>query len=133
MVNMVPHEAFACRCAEGDVVLRQSYKPESYGKLYYACPKSKDEFLSFSDYSPATNVAGENIVTMTIDIFPGDKSLGIPFPSDMSLGKTPTCREASLGILSPATRWVPVIFQSKIKCHGGTFFPSDMSLGKAFN
>ncbi|GJU60403.1 hypothetical protein Tco_1238169 [Tanacetum coccineum] len=30
MVNMVPHEAFACRCAEGDVVLRQSYKPESY-------------------------------------------------------------------------------------------------------
>ncbi|GKD56551.1 RNA-directed DNA polymerase, eukaryota, reverse transcriptase zinc-binding domain protein [Tanacetum coccineum] len=41
MVKMVPHEAFACRCAEGDVVLRQSYKPESYGKLYYACPKSK--------------------------------------------------------------------------------------------
>ncbi|GJW80109.1 hypothetical protein Tco_0144084 [Tanacetum coccineum] len=41
MVYMVPHEAFACRCAEGDVVLRQSYKPESYVKLYYACPKSK--------------------------------------------------------------------------------------------
>nr|GEW47153.1 reverse transcriptase domain, reverse transcriptase zinc-binding domain protein [Tanacetum cinerariifolium] len=41
MVNMVPHEAFACSCAEGDVVLRQSYKPESCGKLYYACPKSK--------------------------------------------------------------------------------------------
>nr|GEX52191.1 hypothetical protein [Tanacetum cinerariifolium] len=29
MVNMVLHEAFACSCAEGDVVLRQSYKPES--------------------------------------------------------------------------------------------------------
>nr|GEW89176.1 hypothetical protein [Tanacetum cinerariifolium] len=29
MVNMVPHEAFACSCAEGDVVFRQSYKPES--------------------------------------------------------------------------------------------------------
>ncbi|GJW93653.1 hypothetical protein Tco_0173325 [Tanacetum coccineum] len=28
---MVPHEAFACSCTEGDVVLRQSYKPESYG------------------------------------------------------------------------------------------------------
>nr|GEZ57176.1 hypothetical protein [Tanacetum cinerariifolium] len=41
MVNMVPHEAFACSCAEGDVVLRQSYKPESCGKLYYACQKSK--------------------------------------------------------------------------------------------
>nr|GEX10602.1 hypothetical protein [Tanacetum cinerariifolium] len=26
---------------EGDVALRQSYKPESCGKLYYACPKSK--------------------------------------------------------------------------------------------
>nr|GEW57190.1 zinc finger, CCHC-type [Tanacetum cinerariifolium] len=35
MVNIVPHEAFACSCTEGDVVLRQSYKPESYGKLYY--------------------------------------------------------------------------------------------------
>ncbi|GJQ92841.1 hypothetical protein Tco_0003980 [Tanacetum coccineum] len=30
MVKMVPHEAFACSCAEGDVVLRQSYKSESY-------------------------------------------------------------------------------------------------------
>nr|GEZ86216.1 hypothetical protein [Tanacetum cinerariifolium] len=29
MVNTVPHEAFACSCAEGDVVLRHSYKPES--------------------------------------------------------------------------------------------------------
>nr|GFA32199.1 hypothetical protein [Tanacetum cinerariifolium] len=29
MVNMVPQEAFACSCEEGDVVLRQSYKPES--------------------------------------------------------------------------------------------------------
>ncbi|GJW73484.1 hypothetical protein Tco_0132854 [Tanacetum coccineum] len=42
MVKMVLHEAFACSCAEGDVLLRQSYKPESCGKLYYACPKSKD-------------------------------------------------------------------------------------------
>ncbi|GJW16186.1 hypothetical protein Tco_0020319 [Tanacetum coccineum] len=30
MANMVPHEAFACWCAEGDVVLQQSYKPKSY-------------------------------------------------------------------------------------------------------
>nr|GEY77138.1 hypothetical protein [Tanacetum cinerariifolium] len=43
MVKMVPHEAFACSCAEGDVVLRKSYKPESCGKLYYTCPKSKKE------------------------------------------------------------------------------------------
>ncbi|GJV05247.1 S-type anion channel SLAH1-like protein [Tanacetum coccineum] len=53
MVYMVPHEAFACRCAEGDVVLRQSYKLESYGKLYYACPKSKSapKFIFKNKYS----------------------------------------------------------------------------------
>nr|GEZ89498.1 hypothetical protein [Tanacetum cinerariifolium] len=31
MVKMVSHKAFACSCAEGDVVLRQLYKPESCG------------------------------------------------------------------------------------------------------
>ncbi|GJT06571.1 replication protein A 70 kDa DNA-binding subunit B [Tanacetum coccineum] len=41
MVNMVPYEAFACRCGAGDVVLRESYKPKTRGKLYYACPRSK--------------------------------------------------------------------------------------------
>nr|GFA48517.1 hypothetical protein [Tanacetum cinerariifolium] len=35
MVNMVPHEAFACSCAEGDVVLRQSYKPESCASVTF--------------------------------------------------------------------------------------------------
>nr|GEV19719.1 retrovirus-related Pol polyprotein from transposon TNT 1-94 [Tanacetum cinerariifolium] len=29
MMKMASHEAFTCSCAEGDVVLRQSYKPES--------------------------------------------------------------------------------------------------------
>ncbi|GKE72969.1 hypothetical protein Tco_1535010 [Tanacetum coccineum] len=42
MVKMVPYEAFACRCGAGDVVLRESYKPKTHGKLYYACPRSKD-------------------------------------------------------------------------------------------
>ncbi|GJR19590.1 hypothetical protein Tco_0968117 [Tanacetum coccineum] len=28
MVKIVPFKAFACSCGEGDVVLRQSYKPE---------------------------------------------------------------------------------------------------------
>nr|GFA68610.1 hypothetical protein [Tanacetum cinerariifolium] len=31
MLKMVPHEAFVCRCAKGDVVFRQSYKPENCG------------------------------------------------------------------------------------------------------
>nr|GEW74192.1 hypothetical protein [Tanacetum cinerariifolium] len=38
---MVPHEAFACSCGAGDVVLRESYQPKTRDKLYYACPKSK--------------------------------------------------------------------------------------------
>ncbi|GJX99844.1 putative reverse transcriptase domain-containing protein [Tanacetum coccineum] len=41
MVKMVPYEAFACPCGSGDVVLRESYKPKTRGKLYYACPRSK--------------------------------------------------------------------------------------------
>nr|GFA70419.1 hypothetical protein [Tanacetum cinerariifolium] len=32
---------FACPCGAGDVVLRESYKPKTRGKLYYACPRSK--------------------------------------------------------------------------------------------
>ncbi|GKF81262.1 hypothetical protein Tco_0239864 [Tanacetum coccineum] len=40
-MKMVPYEAFACRCGAGDVVLRESYKPKTRGKLYYACPRSK--------------------------------------------------------------------------------------------
>ncbi|GJY80417.1 receptor-like serine/threonine-protein kinase ALE2 [Tanacetum coccineum] len=30
MVMMVPHEAFACRCEKGDVILRQAYTTENY-------------------------------------------------------------------------------------------------------
>ncbi|GKC20095.1 hypothetical protein Tco_1022245 [Tanacetum coccineum] len=41
MVKMVPCEAFACPCGDGYVVLRESYKPKTCGKLYYACPRSK--------------------------------------------------------------------------------------------
>ncbi|GJT23488.1 hypothetical protein Tco_0893425 [Tanacetum coccineum] len=40
-MKMVPYEAFACRCRVGDVVLQESYKPKTRGKLYYACPRSK--------------------------------------------------------------------------------------------
>ncbi|GKA92834.1 reverse transcriptase domain-containing protein [Tanacetum coccineum] len=43
MVMMVPHEAFACTCGAGDVVLRESYRAKNHGKLYYACPKSKPQ------------------------------------------------------------------------------------------
>ncbi|GJW00550.1 hypothetical protein Tco_1555801 [Tanacetum coccineum] len=47
MVQMVPYEAFTCRCGAGDVVLRESYKPNTHGKLYYACPRSNPRENTF--------------------------------------------------------------------------------------
>ncbi|GJX36956.1 hypothetical protein Tco_0250259 [Tanacetum coccineum] len=47
MVLMVPYEAFACPCEAGDEVLRESYKPKTRGKLYYACPRSKPRQNTF--------------------------------------------------------------------------------------
>nr|GEX22167.1 hypothetical protein [Tanacetum cinerariifolium] len=41
--EMVPYGGFACPCGAEDVVLRESYKPKTRGKLYYACPRSKKE------------------------------------------------------------------------------------------
>ncbi|GJW74215.1 hypothetical protein Tco_0133585 [Tanacetum coccineum] len=35
------NQTFKCTCKRGDVVLRTSRKPYSYGKQYYACPYSK--------------------------------------------------------------------------------------------
>ncbi|GJY39719.1 hypothetical protein Tco_0426083 [Tanacetum coccineum] len=43
IIKMVPYEAFACRGRAEDVVLRESYKPKTCGKLYYAYPLSKKE------------------------------------------------------------------------------------------
>ncbi|GJS59683.1 F-box domain containing protein [Tanacetum coccineum] len=47
IMKMVPYEAFACRCGKGDVVLRESYQPNTRGKLYYACPRSKPKENDF--------------------------------------------------------------------------------------
>ncbi|GJS00476.1 transposase, MuDR, MULE transposase domain protein [Tanacetum coccineum] len=46
-MKMVPYEAFACDCGTREVVLRESYKPKTRGKLYYACPLSKPRENSF--------------------------------------------------------------------------------------
>ncbi|GKC76780.1 hypothetical protein Tco_1127554, partial [Tanacetum coccineum] len=40
-MKMLQHEAFACCCGKGDVVLRESYRPHTRGQLYYAFPLSK--------------------------------------------------------------------------------------------
>ncbi|GJT63164.1 hypothetical protein Tco_1006697 [Tanacetum coccineum] len=55
MVKMVPYEAFACPCGAGDVVLRESYKPKTRGKLYYACPRSKEERVRLLVDSPGAS------------------------------------------------------------------------------
>ncbi|GJY52357.1 retrotransposon protein, putative, ty1-copia subclass [Tanacetum coccineum] len=47
MVKMVSYEAFACPCGAVDVVLRESYKPKTRDKLYYACPRSKPRENTF--------------------------------------------------------------------------------------
>ncbi|GKD25590.1 retrotransposon protein, putative, ty3-gypsy subclass [Tanacetum coccineum] len=49
------YESFMCRCEGGDVVLRQSHKPYSFGKVYYACPRSKDK-ITFGNASSFTGL-----------------------------------------------------------------------------
>ncbi|GJS26575.1 Toll/interleukin-1 receptor domain-containing protein [Tanacetum coccineum] len=47
----------------GDVVLRRSHKPHSFGKLYYACPRSKDEitFENASSFSRPTTPSNSSL------------------------------------------------------------------------
>ncbi|GKA90672.1 hypothetical protein Tco_0812542 [Tanacetum coccineum] len=47
MVLMVSYEAFACPCESGDIAMRESYKPKTSDKLYYACPRSKPRQNTF--------------------------------------------------------------------------------------
>ncbi|GKC21242.1 hypothetical protein Tco_1023392 [Tanacetum coccineum] len=46
-------QTFKCTCERGDVVLRTSRKPYSYGKQYYTCPCSK------VNYQNIANVTGQ--------------------------------------------------------------------------
>nr|GFC64696.1 hypothetical protein [Tanacetum cinerariifolium] len=91
---MVPYEGFACPCGAGDVVLRESYKPKTRGKLYYACPRSKKEervrllvgssrASTTPDYSPRSS--------STLDYSPGSLtsprfSPGASTPQGYSMG-----------------------------------------------
>nr|GEX38033.1 F-box domain-containing protein [Tanacetum cinerariifolium] len=58
-----PYEAFACRCGKGDVVLRESYQPNSCSKLYYACPRSKPKE---NDYGCKKNLWKEERVCLLL-------------------------------------------------------------------
>ncbi|GKD44021.1 hypothetical protein Tco_1268666 [Tanacetum coccineum] len=44
-MKMVSYEAFAYGCGAEDVVLRESYKPKTRDKLYYACLLLKGKLL----------------------------------------------------------------------------------------
>nr|GEY26884.1 hypothetical protein [Tanacetum cinerariifolium] len=90
MVNMMPHEAFACSCAVGDVVLRQSYKPESYEKLYYACPKLKMESSETREYPSLIQTYFD---THTVDcVFLQDEERLLYAPTRRRVCPTPTMR-----------------------------------------
>ncbi|GKA34673.1 hypothetical protein Tco_0721102 [Tanacetum coccineum] len=62
-MQMESYESFMCRCEGGNVVLRQSHKPHSFGKLYYACPRSKDEitFGNASSFSGPTTPSNSSL------------------------------------------------------------------------
>ncbi|GJU99252.1 hypothetical protein Tco_1328523 [Tanacetum coccineum] len=70
MVMMVPHEAFACTCGAKDVVLRESYRAKTRGKLYYACPKSKmNEFRQLISSPGASSTPSFSPGTSSTPIF----------------------------------------------------------------
>ena len=92
---MAEYEAFACPCGRGDVILRESHKSYSRGKLYYACPKSKggtddhgcDFFLwkeeriakmtgSLGASTPPTHSAGPSIPPTRYTVGPSTSSPG---------------------------------------------------------
>nr|GEV08869.1 UBN2 domain-containing protein [Tanacetum cinerariifolium] len=62
MVNMMPHEAFACSCAEGDVVLRQSYKFESCAPKQHIVGGSSSQPNTNRATSPIHPFGGKNAV-----------------------------------------------------------------------
>ncbi|GKB52043.1 retrotransposon protein, putative, ty1-copia subclass, partial [Tanacetum coccineum] len=83
MVKMVPYEAFPCPCGAEDVVLRESYKPKTRGKLYYACPRSKPRENTFGckfflwKEERVRLLVGSPRASMTPIDFPGSSSTPI--------------------------------------------------------
>ncbi|GKE19571.1 hypothetical protein Tco_1427148 [Tanacetum coccineum] len=79
-MQMEPYEYFLCRCERGDVVLRISHKPHSFGRLYYACPRSKKDEITFEN---ASSFSGPS--TPSISSSRASSSLG-PFGAALSPG-----------------------------------------------
>nr|GEZ29056.1 hypothetical protein [Tanacetum cinerariifolium] len=83
---MVPYEAFACPCGDRDVVLRESYKPKTRGKLYYACPRSKPRQNTFGckkilwKEKRVRLLVGSSGASMTLIYSPGSSSTPVYSP-----------------------------------------------------
>ncbi|GJZ96229.1 hypothetical protein Tco_0668563 [Tanacetum coccineum] len=90
LVKMVPYEAFVCPCGAGDVVLRESYKLKTRGKLYYACPQSKPRENTFGckiflwKEERVLLLVGSLGVSMTPIYSPGSSSTPIYSPGSSS-------------------------------------------------
>nr|GEW59764.1 hypothetical protein [Tanacetum cinerariifolium] len=84
MVKIVPHESFACRCAKGDVVLQESYKPESCDTRFRELMSSPGA-PSTPSYSagPSTPPSYSSEPSM-----PPSYSLGPSTPINYSLGSS---------------------------------------------
>nr|GEZ48541.1 hypothetical protein [Tanacetum cinerariifolium] len=84
MVKMVPREAFACRCAKGDLVLRQSYKPEScetqLRELMSSLRATSTPSYSAGPLTPPSYSSGP--------LMPLSYSLGPSTPTNYSLGSS---------------------------------------------
>ncbi|GJT09592.1 hypothetical protein Tco_0856634 [Tanacetum coccineum] len=80
-------QAFKCTCEKGDVVLRTSRKPYSYGRQYYACPCLK----------PGTQDRGRGYFMWMDDLrLYLSSSSGLSTPPSSYLGPL-TCPSYSLG------------------------------------
>nr|GEY40346.1 hypothetical protein [Tanacetum cinerariifolium] len=94
MVKMMPYEAFVCSCAEGDVVLRQSYKPESCGN--YIMHVQNQSFRNILD----VNFLGKKTRLRQLMSSPSAPSAGPSTPPSYS-SRPSTPPSYSLGPLTP--------------------------------
>ncbi|GKD93958.1 hypothetical protein Tco_1373795 [Tanacetum coccineum] len=91
------------RCGAGDVVLRESYKPKTRGKLYYACPRSKkEERVRLLVTSPGAS--------STTSYSPGPST-----PPSYSLGSSRNAECSNCKLLLGKIKWEYVVISQQAK------------------
>nr|GEX18156.1 hypothetical protein [Tanacetum cinerariifolium] len=83
---MVPYEGFACPCGAGDVVLRESYKLKTRGKLYYSCLRSKtpSDVIFLWKEERVRLLVGSPGASTTLVYSPGSSSTSIYSPGSLT-------------------------------------------------